>query len=76
MEISFIPFGYGARICLGKPFATMQIKLLLASFCIKYIIKVDVKSKTTEQTMEQAGTQDAYPRGLRCDVLLTRHEKE
>ena len=74
MNASFIPFGYGARICLGMAFATMQIKTLIACLCIKYCIKADPTSKTTEDSMRQTGTQDAIPRGLRCDVLLLAYK--
>lgn len=52
----------------------MQIKMLIAFLCIKFSIKVDANSKTIEESMKQAGTQDAIPRGLRCDVLLIPHK--
>lgn len=74
MNASFIPFGYGARICLDMAFATMQITSLTACLCISYRIMVDPNSKRLEELMRQAGTQDAIPRGLRREVLGVSHK--
>ena len=68
LERSLIPFGYGARICAGKLFATMEIKLLIARLCTQYTMQVDPFSKTTQQSMKQCATHDSAPRGLRCDI--------
>jgi cytochrome P450 len=70
LERSFIPFGYGARMCLGKAFATLELKLLTASLYLRYYTKVDPDSATTPETMWQTGTMDSVPSGLRCDLLL------
>lgn len=70
MERSFIPFGYGSRMCLGKALAMSEIKQLLACFYLKYTTEVD-SSLTTERTMWQTGTTEAVPKGLRCDLLVT-----
>lgn len=69
MERSFIPFGYGARMCLGKALATMEIKLLVACLCLRYGIEVDTNSMTPE-AMWQTGTMDSVPHGLKCDLIL------
>ena len=69
MERSFIPFGYGARMCLGKALATMEIKLLVACLCLRYDIGVDCNSMTPE-AMWQTGTMDSVPHGLKCDLIL------
>ena len=68
LDRSLIPFGYGARICAGKLFATMEIKLLIARLYVRYRTRVDPFSKTTRQSMVQCATYDSVPRGLRCDV--------
>lgn len=72
LEKAFMPFGYGARACLGKSFATMEIKLLLAELYTRYSTRVNWESKTTEEGMEQAATHDAIPRGGRCDIIFVR----
>ncbi|KAI9688298.1 MAG: hypothetical protein M1820_010280 [Bogoriella megaspora] len=70
MEKCFIPFGYGARLCLGKAFATIEVKMLVACLLLQYQICEDEDSATTVESMKQSGTQDALPRGLRCDLLV------
>ncbi|KAI9674923.1 MAG: hypothetical protein M1822_008985 [Bathelium mastoideum] len=70
MEKCFIPFGYGAHLCLGKAFATIEVKMLIACLLLQYQICEDEDSATTVESMRQSGTQDALPRGLRCDLLV------
>ncbi|KAF5570389.1 cytochrome P450 monooxygenase monooxygenase [Fusarium phyllophilum] len=62
LERSFIPFGYGARLCLGKAFANLQIKMFMAAIYSKYNTGLEIAG----QTMDQWGTQDALPKGLKC----------
>ncbi|KAL4793743.1 cytochrome P450 [Aspergillus venezuelensis] len=66
MESHLQPFGYGARLCLGKPLATLELKLLLAGIYLRF--ETRVPSSTTEESMLQSSTHDAVPRGLRCDI--------
>ena len=68
LDRSLIPFGYGARICAGRVFATMEIKLLIARLYVRYGTRIDSLSETTSQSMVQYATHDSVPRGLRCDV--------
>ncbi|XWX02068.1 hypothetical protein V2A60_010100 [Cordyceps javanica] len=75
MENCYIPFGYGARICLGKAFAIAEIKLLLACLLLNFDIHENEQSGTNASTMSQLGTENALPRGLRCDVLFRRLQK-
>lgn len=67
MESCYMPFGYGARLCLGKAFALAEIKLLLAGVVLEFEFWNGPLS-TTEWNMEQLGTQNAMPRGQRCDL--------
>ncbi|OAA72236.1 benzoate 4-monooxygenase cytochrome P450 [Cordyceps fumosorosea ARSEF 2679] len=75
MEGCYIPFGYGARVCLGKAFAIAEIKLLLVSLLLNFDIHENEQSGTNAATMSQLGTENALPRGLRCDVLFRRLQK-
>ncbi|KAK2052047.1 cytochrome P450 family protein [Colletotrichum caudatum] len=70
MHAHYMPFGYGARVCLGKPFATVEVKLLVAFLMLRYSISEEPAGRTNVETMKQVGTQDALPRGLCCDVLV------
>ncbi|KAH7150767.1 putative cytochrome P450 monooxygenase [Fusarium sp. MPI-SDFR-AT-0072] len=62
LERSFVPFGYGARLCLGKAFANLQIKMFVAGIYSIYNTRLEVPG----QVMDQWGTQDALPKGLKC----------
>ncbi|KAH7010510.1 putative cytochrome P450 monooxygenase [Ilyonectria destructans] len=64
LDRSFIPFGYGARLCLGKAFATLQVKMLVAAIFLTYSTRLD----DPDRVMEQWGTQDALPKGLKCKL--------
>ncbi|KAI9375058.1 cytochrome P450 [Aspergillus egyptiacus] len=69
-EARLIPFGHGARICLGKALATMEIKLLVAGLVLRNASRVD--SFTTPESMEQCSTHDAMPRTLQCGIRFCR----
>ena len=65
-DAQLIPFGHGARICLGKALATMEIKLFVAALYRKYeTIKT---SSLSAESMRQCSTHDAVPEGLKCMV--------
>lgn len=38
---AYIPFGAGQRVCIGKPFAEMEAKLLLAQMAQRFKIELD-----------------------------------
>lgn len=72
MESCYMPFGYGARLCLGKAFALAEIKIMMACLLLRFQLSEDAQSLTNAQTMTQLGTQNALPRGLRCDIRIRR----
>ncbi|TWU70752.1 hypothetical protein ED733_001250 [Metarhizium rileyi] len=70
MDKHYIPFGYGARFCLGSTFALVQIKTLVAFVILRLHLRQDPASQTSRYSMDQLDTQNALPRGLRCDVAI------
>lgn len=71
MNSSFMPFGYGVRSCLGKAFATLELKLLTAALVERYTMRVDW-TRMGERDMWQTGTMDSVPCGLRCELVMER----
>ncbi|KHN97570.1 benzoate 4-monooxygenase cytochrome P450 [Metarhizium album ARSEF 1941] len=65
-EAHLIPFGHGARICLGKALATLEIKVLIAHLYLRY--NTTMGRSTTPESMKQCSTHDAVPKGLGCMV--------
>jgi cytochrome P450 len=65
-DAQLIPFGYGARICLGKALATMELKLLMARLYRSY--ETVMTASSSPEAMWQSSTHDAVPRGLKCVV--------
>lgn len=66
-----MPFGYGARLCLGKAFAVAEIKLLLAGIIVEFSVRRDpLSTTTTEWSMQQLGTQNGMPRGRMCELIF------
>ncbi|KAG6008110.1 hypothetical protein E4U21_004992 [Claviceps maximensis] len=74
MEACYMPFGYGARVCVGKAFAIAEIKLLTAGIVMEFDFCTDPMSTTTDWNMEQLGTQNAMPRGQRCELRFRPSE--
>ncbi|KAF2123418.1 cytochrome P450 family protein [Dothidotthia symphoricarpi CBS 119687] len=72
MKSSFMPYGQGARTCIGVPFAMAQMKHLVAFFILSHEILEDKASATNKASMMQLGTQSALPRGLRCDLKVRK----
>lgn len=65
-----MPFGQRARVCLGIPFASVQMKLLIAFLLLEFEFHEDKGSATDVWSMRQLGTQSALPQGLRCDLFV------
>ncbi|EFY88505.1 benzoate 4-monooxygenase cytochrome P450 [Metarhizium acridum CQMa 102] len=65
-EAHLIPFGHGARICLGKALATLEIKVLIAQIYLRY--NTIMGRSMTSVSMRQCSTHDAVPKGLKCVV--------
>jgi cytochrome P450 len=70
MQAHYIPFGYGARVCLSKHFATLEVDLLVAFLLLRYSISEEPADRTNVETMKQLGTQDALPIGLCCELFV------
>jgi cytochrome P450 len=70
MQAHYIPFGYGARLCLGRSFATLEVKLLVTFLLLRYSISEEPGGQTNVESMKQLGTQDALPKGLCCNVCV------
>ncbi|GFF41834.1 probable sterigmatocystin biosynthesis P450 monooxygenase STCB [Aspergillus udagawae] len=73
-EAQLIPFGYGARICLGKALATLEIKVLIANLYLRY--ETVMGSSTTPESMKQCSTHDAVPKALKCVVWFQEVAEE
>ncbi|KIY01666.1 uncharacterized protein Z520_01803 [Fonsecaea multimorphosa CBS 102226] len=57
-------FGKGARACLGRSLATMEIKLATAALITRY--NVEIGSATTHKDMEMACHFVLVPKGKQC----------
>jgi cytochrome P450 len=70
MEHSFIPFGCGARICLGKALGLMELKVMIAHLLLRFKFE-PVREMGNGKTgpLWQSGTIEAVPIGLRCDIV-------
>jgi cytochrome P450 len=68
MELSFVPFGHGARICIGQHLATMEIRLLVSSIYMRFSTKLS--ETCTDDSMKQLGALAAVPKGLRCELFV------
>ncbi|KAK4499669.1 hypothetical protein PRZ48_010187 [Zasmidium cellare] len=71
LEYSFVPFGHGARVCIGQHLAMMEIRLLIATIYRAYETRLG--ETATDYEMHQLGTLAAVPRGLRCELHVDRH---
>jgi hypothetical protein len=70
-EKNFIPFGYGARICLGKALALMELKMMVASMLLRYAVETPLELGDGETgPMWQTGSMEAVPIGLKCTLRL------
>lgn len=68
MEYSFVPFGHGARVCIGQHMATMEIRLLVSSTYRKF--STSLGESCTDASMKQLGTLAAVPKGLKCELVF------
>lgn len=72
MEYSWVPFGYGARICIGQHLAMMEMRLLVSSIYRTY--GTSLGEETSDESMHQLGTLAAVPRALRCELYMRESE--
>jgi len=70
MEYSFVPFGHGARKCIGLHLASMEMRLLLTSIYRRFSTKLSETS--TDESMEMLSALAAVPRGLRCELYVAK----
>ncbi|KAH8891580.1 cytochrome P450 [Thozetella sp. PMI_491] len=70
MREQIIVFGKGARACLGRNIAIMEIKCATAAMARRY--KVEIGSPTTDDDMEMMDFTVLIPKGQKCVLRLTR----
>lgn len=70
MREQMLLFGKGARSCLGRRLATMEIKCALAAIARRYT--VEIGSSTTDDDMEMIDHFVLIPKGQKCVLRLTR----
>jgi cytochrome P450 len=70
MREQFLVFGKGARGCLGRKLATMEIKCATAAIVRRY--SVTIGSPQTDDDMEMTDHTVLIPKGQRCLLQLTR----
>lgn len=63
-------FGRGARACIGRTLAIMEIKCTVAAVIQRF--EVDIGSPTTDQDMEMADHFVLIAKGQRCILKLRR----
>ncbi|KAI9737395.1 MAG: hypothetical protein M1834_009549 [Cirrosporium novae-zelandiae] len=68
-DAQLIPFGYGGRVCPGKPLATMEIKMLIAAPYLRY--KTTMTAFSSAESMKQSSTFDAVPKALKCIIAFS-----
>ncbi|WEW56450.1 hypothetical protein PRK78_001893 [Emydomyces testavorans] len=73
MENSFIPFGYGARICLEKALGIMELKMVAAFLLLTYEIETTPEMGDGKTgLMWQCGSIEAAPIELKGEMIFTR----
>lgn len=65
----YMPFSSGARVCLGKNLAMLELKVITATLVKHY--EVLVASGTTEDSMALTDHFLAMPSSGRCDLIFT-----
>jgi cytochrome P450 len=68
--VYFTVFGKGARACLGRSLATMELKLATAALITKY--NVELRSPTADEDMEMACHFVLVPKGKRFILRFTQ----
>lgn len=63
-------FGKGARACLGRTIATMEIKMVTAAMVREF--NVDVGGPTTDQDMAVTDHFVLIPKGGKCILRLSK----
>ncbi|KAI1107412.1 cytochrome P450 [Jackrogersella minutella] len=70
MKEAWIPFGSGARTCLGMNLAIIELKVLLASVLYHYTVDPDPSMDPDDMSPMYAAV--IRPKAERCDLRFTR----
>ena len=70
MRSQMLLFGRGARACLGRTLAIMEIKCVVAAVMQRF--QVEIGSPTTDQDMEMTDHFVLIAKGQRCVLQLNR----
>lgn len=58
---AYLPFGGGARICIGKGFALLEAKLILATLCRRFVLVPQQEHMPTPQPSVTLRPRDGFP---------------
>ncbi|KAF7557741.1 hypothetical protein G7Z17_g477 [Cylindrodendrum hubeiense] len=70
MKQAWIPFGTGARLCLGMSLATMELKVLTASILREYTIETPTDAVVRGMVPIYGAV--IRPQGAKCDLIFKR----
>jgi cytochrome P450 len=69
MKEAFMPFGIGARGCIGQQLAQMELALM-ATYFLRTFPNARIAERTTDKSMEIEDRFVFRPKGRRCGIVL------